>query len=310
MTEDDGFKLPTPEAQDALESASCLLEWYGAGPANRTIVSSFCDKLVQHLQRCFPEGSTGTAADRGEMWRNFIAFRISRDHFLLWNNFLMSSVKRGGPILFQHITNYIWKELIKQQHPISAPPPPHHASVNEVKLTHDEMSIVRYTTGYIPRNLIPVVDRSARPNKRSLRMCLLDMIEQDGLGDEESNDWVRELNRGGLNEVTNNMFRAVCAMELCVKKYLEQQDMTKPTAAFQDQLLKLLGDNKEVERHWNEVSSEWDPEESALLFKMVTELWVTTRGNSYVSAWIEKWKQANKTTTQKAKGLRQKRNKS
>ena len=90
-------------------------------------------------------------------------------------------------MLFQHIINFIWKELIKQQHPISTPTPPH-ASVNEVKLTHDEMSIVRYTTGYIPRNLIPVVDRSAWPNKRSLRMFLLDMIEQEGISSSQAEE--------------------------------------------------------------------------------------------------------------------------
>lgn len=310
MTKDDGFKLPTPEAEDALECATSLLEWCAAGPANRTRMSSFCEKLVQHLKRCFPEGARGTHEERGEMWRNYIAFRISKDHFLLWNDFLMSSVKKGGPVLFQYITSYMFKELAKEKYPVPTQPPPHAA---EVTLTQDEMSIVRYATGYIPRNLLSVLNRSSDPNK-SLKVCLMDVIEEDGLGDAcaESSDWVRALNRGGLNEVTNSMFKAVCAMEICVKGYLKDKDTARPTGdndTFRDDVLKLLGDNKEVERQWNEVASEWDPEESASLFKMVTELWVTMRGNSYVSAWMEKWKQANKTTTQKSKGLRQKRNK-
>ena len=36
----------------------------------------------------------------------------------------------------------VWKEIIKQQYPISTPPPPHAAASNEVKFIHNEMSIV------------------------------------------------------------------------------------------------------------------------------------------------------------------------
>ena len=135
---DDGFKLPTPEAEDALECATSLLEWCGAGPANRARMSSFCDKLVGHLKRCFPEGFTNKPEDRGEMWRNFISFRISRDRFLLWNDFLMRSVWKGGPVLFQYITNFMFKELAKLKYPIPTQPPPHAPGGSEVRLTHDE----------------------------------------------------------------------------------------------------------------------------------------------------------------------------
>ena len=73
-------------------------------------------------------------------------------------------------------------------------------------------------------------------------------------------------------------------------------------------LTELIRGDETVRRHWNEVASEWEQEESTVLFEMVTDLWVTVRGFSYVSMWMEKWKQENKATVQKSKALRKKIN--
>ena len=40
------------------------------------------------------------------------------------------------------------------------------------------------------------------------------------------------------------------------------------------------------------------------LLELVTDLWITIRGFSYASAWIEKFKAENKKSVQKSKGLR------
>jgi hypothetical protein len=78
----------------------------------------------------------------------------------------------------------------------------HYPVINTVNLNSPlsslEMNVLQYAAGYIPRNLLPKIERSAhhRKLKESLRMCLLDIIEEDGLGDDESEQWTKLVSRG------------------------------------------------------------------------------------------------------------------
>ena len=56
---------------------------------------------------------------------------------------------------------------------------------------------------------------------------------------------------------------------------------------------------------WSLLSADIDSEAFAceLLAEMI-KLWVTIRGFSTVSEWVEQYKASSKTTTQKSKGLR------
>ena len=51
------------------------------------------------------------------------------------------------------------------------------------------------------------------------------------------------------------------------------------------------------------ISADWE-EEGDVLLQMIIEHWVTVRGFSYTSAFLEKYKQANKKMVQKSKGTR------
>lgn len=297
MLKDPVFKLPSEQATAALSAATSLMEWC-SDAANKTAMTRFSTKLVRYLEQCF-----SSQLNRESLWRQFNSFRISKNHFILWDNFLRNSIKKGGPIFFQFITSHIFKHLIKHKYPTMTTLHETSTAEHVADLTEEEMCVIRYAAGFIPRNLIPKVERSAHSNKTSLKMCLMDIVEEDGMGDDESSEWTREVNRGGLKEVTNEMFKFVCAMEMVVKEYLIKEERSR-TDAWHEEVTKLIEDSKRVKIHWDEVASEWEAEDSELLFKMVTNLWVTMRGFGYVSMWMEKWKQENKSTTQKSKGLR------
>ena len=49
-----------------------------------------------------------------------------------------------------------------------------------------------------------------------------------------------------------------------------------------------------------------DLDTHSTLLNMIVDLFITIRGFSYSNAWIEKFKQKEKTTTQKSKSLRRK----
>ena len=56
---------------------------------------------------------------------------------------------------------------------------------------------------------------SSHPNKDELLLCLDDMVQGDtGTETDVSQDWITALNRGGLINVTSEMYMVICAMEI------------------------------------------------------------------------------------------------
>ena len=281
ILKDEQFKLRSPLASDVLEAATTILKWNECS-GNAARVASFSKALVRHLNNCLP-----AKPDREKLWRNFQTFRISKDHFMLWNNFLKESIKsvnKGSAIFLQYVTTHIYKQLINKQ--FATPAIVHQKTA--CTLSYEEKNALRYAAGYIPRNLMSKLKRYACHNKESLSMCLLDIIEEDCMGDDESQDWVKLVNRGGLNYINNDMFIFVSAMELVVKAFLEGEGKPRD---IKSEMIKLIRDSDTVRAEWSKIAAEWEPEESQLIFGMVTDLWITMRGFSYASEWMEKWKQ-------------------
>ena len=54
MQMDEGFQVPSPEAAEALDAASSLLEW-SACDGNGVQLSDFCHSLTQSLRRCLSD---------------------------------------------------------------------------------------------------------------------------------------------------------------------------------------------------------------------------------------------------------------
>ena len=58
--------------------------------------------------------------------------------------------------------------------------------------------------------------------------------------------------------------------------------------------------------YWELISGMWEVEERDTLLQMIIEQWITIRGFSYASAWMECHKQMAKKGVQKSKGIRKK----
>lgn len=89
-------------------------------------------------------------------------------------------------------------------------------------------------------------------------------------------------------------------MELELRRH-----MTITSTGMKDKLLEEILKNDDVLFYWNLVSVNWSDESDELL-KLLSEQWITIRGFSFVSAFIELYKQDKKQTIQKSKGLRKK----
>ena len=77
------------------------------------------------------------------------------------------------------------------------------------------------------------------------------------------------------------------------------EDLTRKT------VVDAVKQDENVLFHWNLVSQDIDEEESSLeLLSEITDLWITIRGFSLASHWLEAYKLANKTLVKKSTGIR------
>ena len=147
------------------------------------------------------------------------------------------------------------------------------------------------------------IAKSSNPAKQCIMLCLDDMLQSE-TEDHESDNWIKLVDRGGLNHVSNVMYMAIVSMELEVQKQL-QQDSTL-TSKFKTKLTECLLDSEDVMFFWSIVAAPWESgdEMEMKLLGMVIDMWLTIRGFSYASDWMEKLKVQEKKTKQKSKGIR------
>ena len=302
VLEDSEFKLPSTEATQAHTAAISLLAWCQC-TENQSSLTNFSTILFRQLQRCIPP-TVASQVQREKMWVNFHELRTSSVFFQRWSNFLKTPIP--SPILFQYLTDYIFKQLIKKCFPVDTNST---ASTSSgcIQLSYMEKNALRYAAGYIPHALKKKVACSGHPHevKAELQRCLLDLIEADGI-DDESQDWEKILDRGGLKHSNTKMYVASAAMESVVQAILTQisEVEKKREEDVKTIIIEAICLDEDVNCSWRVVASDWQPEESKLLFSMIVDLWVKMRGFAYASAWMEKHKLDSKKNLQKSKGLR------
>ena len=172
---------------------------------------------------------------------------------------------------------------------------------NEASLSYLEKNALRYAAGYVTRHLRKQLQRSAHPNKAEFELCLLDLNDAE-ISTDDSEDWVRSIDRGGLKYVSDMTYMVFMSMEQEVRKHLKIGKVSQ--GPQRETIERHIKKNTDVLFYWCIVSAEWEDTTASTLLDMIVTLWVTIRGFSGASGWLEKYKQMNKTTVQKSKGVR------
>ena len=140
--------------------------------------------------------------------------------------------------------------------------------------------------------------------KKGIVLCLIELTEgEEEEQKDDSSDWIKAVNRGGLNQVSDMMYMVVVSMELEVKKYLSLEAVEYPPD-IKTTLTDCIMKNEDVAFYWAIVSANWEEEECKVLLSMIVDLWVTICGFAFTSMWMEHYKTAQKKTVQKSKGVR------
>ena len=167
-------------------------------------------------------------------------------------------------------------------------------------MSYDEQNALCYAAGYIPKCLRNQLKKSSNPLKRELMWRLLDLTDEtDDVTADETEDWINVIDRGGLQHVTQKTYVFMQSMEMALQRSLSTMKME-----FKEKVTESIVKDEDVLFNWLMISGEWESNEADILFKMIVNLWVTIRGFSFTSSWVEKYKITHRQSIQKSKGIR------
>jgi hypothetical protein len=179
----------------------------------------------------------------------------------------------------------------------------------QVTLSTDELNAMQYACGYVPHKLIKRYEGRRGAKLGRFVECLGNMAVVCEDSDPNllayTRLWIDRVNRGSLFPLNDETFHFFVQVEkvVCIllPKHVIKAESNK---GVQDIITRILED-EDVQFNWTLISQDLDSYEEAqeLLYEIV-HLWVTVRGFSIASLWMETYKQVTKQTKQKSTGLR------
>ncbi len=106
--------------------------------------------------------------------------------------------------------------------------------------------------------LVFVINRCLTIYLLAERQCVPCLLYRDFLY-EESEDWLKLVDRGRLTHINSKMFHFMTSMELVVKAFLKNEYKPRDVKT---EMLKLIEESEAVKCSWRAVSAEWDSDES------------------------------------------------
>ena len=103
-----------------------------------------------------------------------------------------------------------------------------------------------------------------------------------------------------LLTIRHHFFHAV---EMNVRRHFSKTSAPTLSAGSKAALVESITTDEDLLFYWS-ISAEWEEKEEQILLWMVIDLWVTVRGFSFAKSMLEMYKQAQKKTVQKSKGVR------
>ena len=151
-----------------------------------------------------------------------------------------------------------------------------------------------------------LIHRSSKPDEAELLRCVKALLKGDD--DEEaaslSAAWVNEVDRGGLWHVREGTYMLFVAMEEEVREHFRFGALEDSKERCRERLTTALSSNDEILFHWCMLTAEIEEIHAQTVLDMLVSLWVTIRGFSFASAFIEMYKQEKKKALQRSKALR------
>ena len=280
-----------------------------AGDMEQTVFEEFCTQLTSLLKclivstdkiklystrrtKCWTYFHAAQNDSIPQLWRTvYTALRLNRrgKHYLF-----TQSVTRK---LFEQLMTAAFSDVLIKEKPRER---------EEIMFTADELKILRYASGFVPYKLIKRYKTKSGEKFYHFKDCLQGMAvnsdeNQDFL--EYTKSWIDKVNRGGLFSVNNETFNLFIAVETSVRRLLPNHLIGSKSSSLQV-LAQTVIEEIDVQFHWSLITQELSVTEEIELLQELIQLWITIRGFSFASSWLELYKEATKSNVQKSTGLR------
>ena len=165
---DESFRVPSPEAATALETAQSMIAW-----ATPTYPQLFCDfslDLVTNLRSCFTSRKN-CQKERELMWGNYHRLRCTPEFYIKWRDFMLTSIKcKPSPTFYQYITYEVFINEINTMYESLEGNP---STQTSLEMTKIEENALRYVAGYVCRRTRINLETSTHPHKDEMIFCIL-----------------------------------------------------------------------------------------------------------------------------------------
>ena len=263
---DPSFSLDIPPAKYAYGIAEKLLRWL---QYHKEIVAQFEGRMASMFDACIV-CKGGLTKSRKQILAAYHALRVSDSYKEEWRHLLrQGEVSDINPTFYQFVGHNMFTRLVMIHHPItirerSAPPP----------LTYEETNALRYVDGFIPRMLRKRLSKSTHPLREDIILCIHDLLDDGDEQNDETQDWVHSVDRGGLTLVNNVTFDVFIAIEG------EIQNLLGKRMELTDEVKTSICESDNVIFCWSLVCGDWEDNCSAALLQMIVNQYTKIRGYS------------------------------
>ena len=299
---DDSFKVKTPTTIHARNSAQELLKWC-LDSTNNEKLTKFTNTLTDSLNKVIKAASNKSFKfNNDKLWRKFYLLRSKPEFINCWTAFITPTGLTVMPVVYQHLTDVIFRRFLNDRFKIE-----YLDTDDDLEMTKNEEGVLHYIAGYICRHLRQKLERESHPFREEMILCLMEMVKCED-SDElyaTGEEWTDLIDRGGLWHVKEFTYQFIHAVEDAIRDTLKK--LAHPVPPSKLDMIKRITDDEDVQFYWSIVATDFeidDREVHEVLLQTIAELYVTVRGFSFASGWIEKYKQRTKQSTQKAKSLR------
>ena len=245
ILKDPSFSTCSPVAAGVLTSTKLLKEWC-IHKENNASVTHFTKELLNYLERAliFPTGRH--LLNKEKIWQQYFIIRSSNTFISHWRVFLERANVIPTPTLYQHLTDIIFRELLKEKYVV-----PSTACSMAKDVSVIEANAMGYAAGYVMRQVSKKIKESSHELKEDMNDCLMKMVlcegESEGKKDEE---WIDLIDRGGLWHVRESTFRVFFALEDGVRQYLSQLTSPSSHPSIKEFISRLVM-NDDVQLYWH-----------------------------------------------------------
>ena len=308
VVKDPLFQLGSPETNSAKELAQRIADM---SHSHRKNFQDFADMLTSSLKRALilPGNIKCFTTRRERVWSAFHQKQIT-ELPLLWSSLFrdleLYYKGHGVVLLTQHVNQKLFECMLTEEARCNSME--HSVSQASKSLSSSEANALRYSAGYVPFAL-----KKKLEHRPEFVKCL-EQLEVKGEGDSYlayTTTWINSINRGKLFQISDEAFYFFCELERKVGPYL--RDVFASASGQREcsgletkkEIVSIIVEDTDIHFSWLLLCLQLDDDElSKELLSLVVEMWITIRGFSMASAWVEYYKQSVQTCTKKKQGLR------